>query len=262
MKRFITSNAFLYTVGLAFVFGLWFLFSYIHGFGTLVFPSPIATFNALGDILSRAYIYKAMGNSLLHAIEGFAIAFGLALVFGSLAAELPFLKKIFHPLMVVLKSAPTAAFIFLFVLLSGSTDAPIWVVALLAFPILYEAVLAGIRSVTGDVIEAARVDGGSKAKILFRVKIPLAIPYVILGVVASFALSFKTSIMAEVISGSKAPGLGAAINLYRDDNPVDLSPVFAVAVIAIVIVLLFDLLTYLAKTALIRFHLIDGDLVE
>ena len=257
MKRFITSSPFLYTAGLILVFALWFVFSYAQGFGSLVFPSPAATFAALGDIMSRPYIYEALGNSLLHAIEGFAVAFALALLFGSLAGEFPFLKKVFQPLMTVLKSAPTAVFVFLFVLLSTSRNAPIWVVGLLAFPILYEAVRAGVDSVDRELVGSASVDGANSWQILTRIKIPLSLPYVALGVVASFALSFKTSIMAEVITGSTAPGLGAAILLYRDENPVDLSKVFAVAVIAIAVVLLFD-----AATAVLKYGLKRGGLIE
>ena len=258
MKRFITNNIVLYTFGFILLLGLWFLFSYAQGFGTLVFPSPIATFEALGDILSRAYIYQALGNSLLHALEGFAVAFALAIVVGATAGEIAPLKKVFHPIMVVLKSAPTAAFVFLFVLLSGSKNAPIWVVSLLAFPILYEAVVAGITSVDQDCIQAARADGANRMQLLLSVKAPLAIPYIGLGVVASFALSFKTSIMAEVITGSTAPGLGSAILLYRDLNPVDLSPVFAVAFIAIVVVLLFDLVTWGIRKILTKVGLIEA----
>ena len=250
MKRFITSNSFVYTAGLALVFLLWLFISLSQGPGNLIFPSPIDTFRVTGELLSSSYIYQCLGMTLLRTLEGFAIAFALALVLGSFAGEFPYLQRFFKPLILVFKSAPTAAFVFLFLMLSGTSRAPIWSVGLLAFPILYEAVVAGYNAVPQQLVYAARVDGATRLRRLVRIKIPLSIPYLVLGVVSSFALSFKTSIMAEIVAGMTSPGLGGAIRVYRNLDPSDLTPVFAIALIAIVIVLLFDLGAYWTKKAL------------
>ena len=250
MKRFITSNSFVYTAGLALVFLLWLFISLSQGPGNLIFPSPIDTFRVTGELLSSSYIYQCLGMTLLRTLEGFAIAFALALVLGSFAGEIPYLQRFFKPLILVFKSAPTAAFVFLFLMLSGTSRAPIWIVGLLAFPILYEAVVAGYNAVPQQLVYASRVDGATRLRRLVRIKIPLSIPYLVLGVISSFALSFKTSIMAEIVAGMTNPGLGGAIRVYRNLDPSDLTPVFAIALIAIVIVLLFDLGTYWTKKAL------------
>ena len=121
MKRFITSNPFLYTVGLILVFVLWLLISFSLGQGNLVFPSPFQVFGETGRLLSDSFTYKSIGLSLLRTLEGFGISLAGALILGSLAGEIKPLQKILKPLMIVLKSAPTAAFVFLFILLSGSS---------------------------------------------------------------------------------------------------------------------------------------------
>lgn len=235
---------------MALVFLLWLFISLSQGPGNLIFPSPIDTFRVTGELLSSSYIYQCLGMTLLRTLEGFAIAFALALLLGSFAGEFPYLQRFFKPLTLVFKSAPTAAFVFLFLMLSGTSRAPIWIVGLLAFPILYEAVVAGYNAVPRQLVYASRVDGASRLRRLVRIKIPLSIPYFVLGVISSFALSFKTSIMAEIVAGMTSPGLGGAIRVYRNLDPSDLTPVFAIALIAIVIVLLFDLGTYWTKKAL------------
>jgi hypothetical protein len=53
--------------------------------------------------------------------------------------------------------------------------------------------------------------------------------------------------MAEIIAGQTAPGLGGAIRMFRNEDPSNLTPIFAIALIAIVIVLFFDLLSHLFK---------------
>lgn len=252
MKKFITSNTFLYTAGLVFVFLLWLLISLSQGQGNLIFPSPMDTFRVTGELLSQGYIYQCLGMTLLRTLEGFGVSFLLALLVGSLAGEIPYLQRFFKPLILVFKAAPTAAFVFLFLMMSGTSKAPVWIVGLLAFPILYESVVAGYNAVPLELVQAAQVDGGGAITNLFRIKLPLSIPYIILGILSSFALSFKTAIMAEIVAGMTSPGLGGAIRMFRNEDPSDLTPVFAVALIAIVAVLFFDLISYGVKKALTR----------
>ena len=245
--RFFTSKGFLTTVGIVALLLAWLLISYAQGSGNLVFPSPIATFAKTGELLSSGYIWNSLGRSLLRTLIAFSISFLAALLLGSLAGEIKLLQTVFRPTITVLKSAPTAAFVFLFLLLYGSTRAPIGVVVLLAFPILYESVVSGYNAIDPFMIYAAKVDGGGKIATILRIKIPLASPHILLGVLNSFALSFKTEIMAEIITGSTSAGLGGAIRLYRNEDPSDLTPVFAITLIAIVTILFFDLISYLVK---------------
>ena len=75
---------------------------------------------------------------------------------------------------------------------------------------------------------------------IFKIKLPLAIPYIVLGIKSSFALAFKVEIMAEVITGSTSNGIGCAIVSAQRSDPTNMIPVFAYSIIAIVIMLLVD----------------------
>ena len=123
----------------------------------------------------------------------------------------------------------------------------IFIVLLLAFPILYESVVAGINNIDKDVLDALRVDSNGGLKALVKIKLPLAIPYIVVGIASSFALSFKTEIMAEIITGNTDNGLGNAIRGYRNLDSSDLTPIFAITLIAIIIILIVDLLGYFVK---------------
>ena len=72
------------------------------------------------------------------------------------------------------------------------------------------------------------------------VKFPLAIPYIIVGIVSSFALSFKIEIMAEVITGSTKNGLGSSINYAY--SQAEMPNVFAYSLLVIIFMLLVTLL--------------------
>lgn len=244
MKKAVTSNIFLYTSGLILVFGLWMGISLSLGEGNLVFPNPGDTFAYAFKMLSSSYIYECLGMTLLRTLEGFGFAFAFAFVFGTLAGELSPLQRLFKPLILILKAMPTAALVFLFLVLSGTKKAPVWIVGILAFPILYESFVAGINAVPLQLRFAARIDQASVIKRVLAIKVPLALPYILLGLLNSFALSFKTEIMAEIVAGQTSPGLGGAIRVYRNSDPSDLTPVFAISIIAITLILIIDLLTY------------------
>ena len=250
MKKFITaltSNTSLYIYGVFFVFVVWFLISISQGSGNLVFPNPIETIKQTGVLLSKPTIYIALGWTLLRTFIGFSIAFIFALIIGVLAGSFKKVQLFLKPLMIVLKSAPTAAFVFLFLILSGSRYAPIYIVILLAFPILYESVVGGLNSISDEINDALKVDSGLFIKPLIKVKLPLSFRFIAVGLASSFALSFKTSIMAEIITGDTNYGLGSMINAYRNSEPANLTPIFAITLIAIIIILFVDLLSTLIK---------------
>lgn len=226
---------------------LWFLLSLSQGVGNLIFPNPIDVFGEMFSLLGNGNTYGWIGFSILRTIEGFAIAFVSALILGSLAGNFKKLQTLFKPLIIVLKSAPTAAFVFLFIVLTDASHATIFIVLLLAFPILYESVVAGINNIDKDVLDALRVDSNGGLKALVKIKVPLAIPYIVVGIASSFALSFKTEIMAEIITGNTDNGLGNAIRGYRNLDSSDLTPIFAITLIAIIIILIVDLLGYFVK---------------
>ena len=246
-QTFTTNNYILFTLGILFVFGLWFLFSLSIGQNNLYFPNPIETFKEVGVLLQKKYIYQSMGWTLLRTLIGFLISFASAMVLGLLAGNIKPIRIFLKPLITVLKSIPTAALVFLFLVMSGSRYAPIYIVFLLSFPILYESFVGGIDSISSDINDALKIDSDRKLYGLFKVKIPLAFPYVIVGLASSFALSLKTEVMAEIITGGTDEGLGCAIQMFRNNDPTNLTPVFAIAFIIIVFVLIVDLIGLIIK---------------
>ena len=247
MKKFTTNNYFLYSLGIITVILLWILFSYTLGNGNLYFPTPIETFKKLGELLSGSYIYISIGWTLLRTLIGFFASLLVAAIFGLLAGSFHSVYLFLKPLVTVMKSIPTAALVFLFLVLSGSRFAPVYIVFLLSFPILYESIVGGVKSVPQDINDLLKIDTNGRLKPILMVKVPIAVPYILVGLASSFALSLKTTIMAEIITGDTGAGLGNAIRAYRSLDPTDLSPIFAISLIAIVMILLVDLIGILVE---------------
>ena len=257
MKKFITKNYTAITLGIIFVFVLWFTISKFNPYGNLLFPSIEDTFSSLGDLLKSRYFYRSLATTMYRTFIGFLISFASALILGVISGSNKWIYNFLYPLITILKAIPTAALVFILLSLSDVENASIYIVILLAFPILYESIVSGIRNVDKEVVEASTVDGANFVQKLGLIKLPLAIPYILLGLLTSFALSLKTEVMAEIVTGNTGDGLGCMISAYRISEPGNLAPIFAIAVVIIVVVLVISLISYLLKSIVKKYKAIE-----
>ena len=243
MKKIILNKYFLSCAGIIFFFLVWLVIYYIAGQSQYVFPSPSATIKQVGVYLGDSFIYKCIWESLKRMLIGFAIASILGIAVGVIVGNFTQLKYVFNPTIIAIKSVPTAALVFLFLTYIGYSDTPIFIVGIIVFPIVYEATVAGYRAIDPYVVMSTKVDGANRIKSNVFIRFPLAVPTIAVGLISSFALSFKIEIMAEVIaSTSKSIGLGRAIETSFTNSSNGLVPTFAYSLIAIVIMLLVTLL--------------------
>lgn len=247
MTKFFTNKKVLFLLGTLFILLLWFVISLLFDKNSMIFPSPINAFKAMIDLLGKKATYQYLGSTLLRMLIGFVIAFFFALVLGILGGHNPSFYIFLKPLMNVLKSVPTVAFVYLFIIIFQPKHAPTYVVILVSLPILFESVVTGIKQTDPFVIQAARVDGANKLAEIFRIRLPLASSYILVGLSSSLAMSFKVEIMAEVLTGMTKGGIGAAISAFQGSEA-NLNNVFGYTLIVVVIVLVFTSVSeYLKK---------------
>lgn len=254
LKKIITNKYLLTFLGVIFFFLLWFVLYFVAGQSQAIFPSPIETIKQMFVFLGEQYTYRCIWGSLSRMIIGFSIASILGIVIGMIVGNLTSLKYVFNPTIIALKSIPTAAIVFLFLVLAGLRNAPIYVVGIIVFPIVYEATVSGYRNIEKDILDALKVDNHRKIYGNFIIKFPLSFPYIALGLISSFALSFKIEIMAEVISGSSSYGIGRAIQVSYINAENGMVPTFAYSLIAILVVMIISLVFVILKKI---FHLED-----
>ena len=248
VKKFITNKYMMFLYGTIFIFLLWWIISLCVN--SLVVPSPIDTIALAFQFLGEGYTYVCLGYSLLRMVVGFLIAFVVAFALGLIVNDNEKLYQFFTPLMTFFKAIPTAALVFLFIVLIGAQSAPILVVVLIGIPILYESIVGGLKNSSVELLEAAEIDGARKIKRLFNIQLPLGIPYIIIGMISTFSLSFKIEIMAEVITGYTKNGLGSLIKGAQISDPTNLTPVFAYSLIAVVLMLIVTLVAYIVNQKL------------
>lgn len=139
--------------------------------------------------------------------------------------------------------------IFIIIALLKPKYAPIIVVFLITFPLIYESVVSGFKNIDPNLVNALKIDGSKTIKSVFEFYLPLSSNYIALGIASSIGLGMKVSIMSEILAGSdSAEGLGKMI---RDaSTTVDMVSILAYSLIAIFIIGIIDIAIYFAKNKL------------
>ena len=218
---------------------IWELFSlYLN---TTLLPGPIDTFVRVFSLLKEGYTWQSLGATIYRLLFSFFITFIIALIFGILSGFFHPLYLIFKPFIMVFRTIPTAAIIFLLIVLFKPYNSLFILNFLLLFPILYESVVSGVRNIDDSIYKSLRIECKIYSpKSIFSVIIPMASPYIGLGIIQSLGLGMKISIMSEVLCGTnKIKGLGRMIYFAnQESNMLDL---LAVSIIAIIIICLSDI---------------------
>ena len=251
MKKYITNRYFLTALGVVLFFLLWYFIYLIAGQNIYVFPGPFSTIKRSFELFGDPYLYNCIWGSLYRMLIGFSIASIIAIILGMIVGNHLKLKHVFNPTMIALRSIPTAAIVFLLLHLAGFDNASPYVVGVIVFPMVYEATISGYQHIDKQVLMAMELDNNTRLQKNLKVKLPLSMPYIAVGLTTSFALSFKIEIMAETLtSTSQSYGLGRAIAVEFANQTDGLISTFAYAFIAILIMLIVSLLVFILKRAL------------
>lgn len=241
-------------VGLAFVIG-WEALVAAYRIPRIVLPAPSAIFQALIDD------FPSLMASLWTTLRITLLAFGLAVTTGVALAVLFSQSKIvemaLYPYAVILQVTPVVAIAPLIVIWVGFERINLallilaWIVAF--FPILSNTTL-GLRSADHNLIDLFRLYGASNWQILWRLKFPSALPYLLNGMKTSGGLALIGTVVAEYGAGS-GTATGLAWRIVEAGNRLQIARMFAaLALLAALGVLIFYGLAMLEYLALRKWH--------
>jgi len=144
----------------------------------------------------------------------------------------------------IAQGLPSLAIIAIFIPLLGIGFVPA-VTALTIYALLpiVRNTLAGLNNVEDEIIEAARGMGMTPFQVLYKVELPLALPFIIAGIQTASVITVGTAVISNLIG---AGGLGELIftGLVRFDTKKILLGSGLSALIAVGIDNLFQLLEF------------------
>lgn len=197
---------------------------------------------------SPRYLLMQSLSTLQTTVVGFALAVVLGVVVAIGIVSSRFLDRTLYSLLVALNAVPKVALAPLFIIWLGTGAAPKIAVAMLIaiFPILIDTVL-GLKSADPEMLDMARVNQASRAKILWKIRFPNALPSIFSGMKVGVSFALVGTIVGEFVAGGS--GLGHVILVAQ--GSFDTPTVFvALALLCVLGVFLFKLIEIFEKKLL------------
>jgi ABC-type nitrate/sulfonate/bicarbonate transport system permease component len=180
----------------------------------LVRPLFLPTFTAVlaqfWTLLLDGDIVVPLLVSLYRAFAGLALAIAFGVLAGLLMARSRWADWALDPLVSLAFPAPKIAFVPIFILWFGIDH--LSKILLVAFSCIFPMIVAtyhGAVAVSRTVIWSAEAMGTPERKLLYRIILPAALPYIFSGIRVTMPVALIIAFTAEMIAGGG--GVGAAL---------------------------------------------------
>ena len=235
------------------VLGFWEAVVRLKGIPPYILPGPLL----IGETLISDW--STLSRSLLITLRITLAALAAAVLVGVLLAivftQSKWLEKSLFPYAVILQVTPVIAIAPLLLIYLPQRTAVIacaWIVGF--FPVLSNTTL-GLNSVDRNLIELYRLYGASPAQVLFRLKLPSALPNMLTGIRIAGGLSLVGAVVAELAAGSGGAGSGLAYRIAESQYRLNIPRMFAALILlSFAGVVIFFALSGLSYLLLRRWH--------
>jgi NitT/TauT family transport system permease protein len=218
-----------------------------------VLPGPGLVFTTMWS--DRVLLWDSLLVTMTTTLEGFGLALlggvGLAVLFN----QSRLLEYSLYPYAVILQVTPIVAIAPLLLIYLSQPVAVLacaWIVAF--FPVLANTTL-GLNSVDRNLADLFRLYGASRRQVLWRLKLPAAMPYILGGMKIAGGLSLIGAVVAEIAAGSAGAGSGLAYRIAESGYRLNIPRMFAaLLLLSVAGVVIFFTLSLLAHLVLRRWH--------
>ncbi|RZA36288.1 MAG: nitrate ABC transporter, permease protein [Lysobacteraceae bacterium] len=218
------------------------------------FPAPQATLQAALVLFADPFYYngpndQGIGWNVLASLKRVALGFGLAALvgipLGFLIGRVRFVGGMFAPIISLLKPVSPLAWLPIGLLVFKSADpAAIWSIFICSIWPMVINTAVGVQRVPQDYMNVARVLNLSEWKVMTKILLPSALPYILTGVRLAIGTAWLVIVAAEMLTG----GVGIGFWVWDEWNNLNVSHI----IIAIVIIGVVGLLLEQGLVALAR----------
>ncbi len=231
----------------------WDLVVRLEGLPPYILPGPGLVFaTVLSDwpVLSGSLLV-----TLATTLQGFLLAVAGGVALAVLFNQSRLVEYSLYPYAVILQVTPIVAIaplLLIYLPQQAAVLACAWIVAF--FPVLANTTL-GLNSVDHNLVSLFELYGASRSQVLFYLKLPAALPYILGGIRIAGGLALIGAVVAEIAAGSAGAGSGLAFRILESGYRLNIPRLFAaLLLLSIAGVAIFFALSLLSHLALRRWH--------
>jgi nitrate/nitrite transport system permease protein len=193
------------------------------------FPPPMEVWNELIVVMSHPMYDNGAGDqgialqlmsSLKRVFGGFALAIAVGIPVGLLIGMSKMAQTAFNPYIQILKPVSPLAWLPLALFVFKDVDmTAIFVIFITSiWPIIINTAL-GVRSVSEDYLNVAKVLQLTAFERVFQIILPVAVPFIFTGMRLSLGIAWLVIVAAEMLTG----GLGIGFWIWDEYNNLNYS---------------------------------------
>ena len=183
-------------------------------------PAPSTLLQSFWDLaFVKGTLWKHFFGSLYRLFIGYSLAVLLGTAIGALLAQKKVLHDLFEPVLNLLMSVPTIAWIPIFLITLGLGDKTVITAIFTSsfFAITYNT-MRGIELVDKSIVNAARLMGLSGIKLFLKVLFPASMLSVINGLRLAIGYAWRALVGGELLAAMIEWGLGKMVYQARYFN--------------------------------------------
>ena len=206
-----------------------------------VLPTPSSVIVAL--FTDFRFIGPHLFYTLVELFSGYTIGASIGLLLAAIITQFPFAEKIIAPYILMLVTTPMLALVPLLILRFGFGYEPrIIAVALASGPMVMINAATGFRRVDLAKIALARSFGATTFQIFIKIRVPMALPMIIVGLMIGAIFGLLTAVGAEMVGGGF--GLGNRLTTFSAQlqMPQFFATILVLAILGILIYVFFFLI--------------------
>lgn len=232
---------------------IWDLVVRLRGLPPYMLPSPGLVLTTL--IADWGILFSSLLSTLSTTFQGLLLAavggVGLAILFN----QSRLVEYSLYPYAVILQVTPVVAIaplLLIYLPQHAAVLACAWIVAF--FPVLANTTL-GLNSVDRNLVELFRLYGASRWQVLWELKLPAAMPFILGGLKIAGGLSLIGAVVAEIAAGSAGAGSGLAYRIAESGYRLNIPRMFAaLLLLSVTGIVIFAALSWFSHLVLRRWH--------
>jgi NitT/TauT family transport system permease protein len=218
------------TLGVLALLSAWQIVCLLWQVPTSILPTPFevgrATAKYWPALLSEGWV------TLKATTYGFGLAMFLGVPLAILLTTFRWVNMMFYPLLVGLQSVPKVALAPILLVWLGtglsSKLALAWLVAF--FPVIVDTA-AGLQSTPKELLELARSLKATRWQVLFLVRFPAALPFVLTGAKVAVTLSLIGVVIGEFVGAGEGLGFLLLSATSQINTPLAFAALFALSIL-------------------------------
>lgn len=212
--------------------------------GTLM-PGPIPVIQMFletlfGGTIGSSTLIVHVAYSLARVMAGYLIGAAAGVILGLAMGWSRMVEAIFAPLFRIIRPIPPIAWIPISIIWIGlGEDAKIFLIFLASFCYVTLNAWSGAKNVNPEYINAARMLGAGKGRILFTVVLPATIPPIFAGLQVALSSCWATVLAAEMVRSSEGLGWIIIAGMNNNDMIQIMTGILAIGLVGMILSTIF-----------------------